>query len=282
MTNRQSVLITGASTGIGQALALHLDQSGWQVFAGVRRQSDGDALQAQSTGRLIPLILDVTQADTIERALEAVGKGAQGQLHALINNAGIAFSGPLESTPQSQVQNLFQVNVLGNFAVTQAFLPLIRQARGRIVNMSPVSGLFAAPGLTAYAASKFAVEGMTESLRVELAPFGVKVISIAPGKINTPIWDKAKRLNDTINAGLSPALRASYQPLLTFYEHYADNEAGTPVDVLVNAVMHALTSPDPDARYVIGRAAKVRALLNRLPASWRDRLVSRKMQLWSS
>lgn len=277
MNNRPYVLITGASSGIGLALALHFERQGFEVFAGVRRQLDGDSLIAQSRGYIVPLILDVTRPETIETTLSWVREHTQGRLNALINNAGVAFSGPLETTPQSDVESLFQVNVLGTFAVTRAFLPLIRQARGRIVNVSSISGLFAAPGLTAYSASKFAVEGLTESLRVELAPFGVRVASVAPGKIDTPIWSKALDTSAAIQKAQPTQLQSLYQPLVAFYERYADAERGTPVDEVVAAVTHAVCHESPRARYVIGRAAKARVWLNRLPVRLRDRLVLGKI-----
>jgi len=276
MSARQHVLITGASSGIGHALALHLDRAGWQVWAGVRRLQDGESLIRASTGHITPVVLDVTRADTIDAARQMIEVRA-GQLNALVNNAGVAFSGPLEATPQADVEAMFQVNVLGTFAVTRAFLPMIRQARGRIVNVSSISGLFAAPGLTAYSASKFAVEGLSESLRVEVAPFGVKVISIAPGKVNTPIWDKALRTSSGITQTQSPMLRALYAPLIAFYQHYAEREEGSPVEHVVQALDQALCSQNPRARYVIGRAAKARVWLNKLPTRWRDRLVLGKI-----
>ncbi|MES2089711.1 MAG: SDR family oxidoreductase [Pseudomonadota bacterium] len=277
MTQRPSVLITGASSGIGLALALHFEQQGFEVFAGVRRPKDGQSLVAQSSGHLTPLILDVTRPDTIEAALSLVQERTQGRLNGLINNAGVAFSGPLETTPQADVEALFQVNVLGTFAVTRVFLPLIRQARGRIVNVSSISGLFAAPGLTAYSASKFAVEGLTEALRVELAPFGVRVASVAPGKIDTPIWSKALGTSATINEAQSTQLQSLYRPLVSFYERYAEQERGTPINEVVAAVQHALCDKAPRARYVIGRAAKARVWLNRLPVRLRDRLILGKI-----
>lgn len=277
MSRRPSVLITGASSGIGLALALHFERQGFEVFAGVRRRQDAQALLAQSAGHLVPLILDVTRPDTIEAALAVVQAHTQGQLNALVNNAGVAFSGPLETTPQADVEALFQVNVLGTFAVTRAFLPLIRQARGRIVNVSSISGLFAAPGLTAYSASKFAVEGLTESLRVELAPFGVRVASVAPGKIDTPIWSKALNTSAAINNAQPTQLQSLYRPLVAFYERYADEERGTPLHEVVAAVAHAVCDKAPRARYVIGRTAKARVWLNRLPVRLRDRLVMGKI-----
>ena len=277
MSRRPSVLITGASSGIGLALALHFERQGFEVFAGVRRRQDAQALLAQSVGHLVPLILDVTRPDTIEAALAVVQAHTQGQLNALVNNAGVAFSGPLETTPQADVEALFQVNVLGTFAVTRAFLPLIRQARGRIVNVSSISGRFAAPGLTAYSASKFAVEGLTESLRVELAPFGVRVASVAPGKIDTPIWSKALNTSAAINNAQPTQLQLLYRPLVAFYERYADEERGTPLNEVVAAVEHAVCDKAPRARYVIGRTAKARVWLNRLPVRLRDRLILGKI-----
>lgn len=277
MSNRPSMLITGASSGIGLALALHFEKQGFEVFAGVRRTEDAESLVAQSTGHLVPVQLDVTRPDTIEAALSQVQEHTQGRLDALINNAGVAFSGPLETTPQADVEALFRVNVLGTFAVTRAFLPLIRNAQGRIVNVSSISGLFAAPGLTAYSASKFAVEGLTESLRVELAPFGVKVASVAPGKIDTPIWSKALQTSATINKTQPTQLQSLYRPLIVFYERYAEQERGTPLSEVIAAVSHAVCNTAPHARYVIGRAAKARVWLNRLPARLRDWLVLNKM-----
>ena len=277
MSRRPSVLITGASSGIGLALALHFERQGFEVFAGVRRPQDAQSLVAQSVGHLVPLILDVTRPDTIEAALARVQAHTQGRLNALINNAGVAFSGPLETTPQADVEALFQVNVLGTFAVTRAFLPLIRQARGRIVNVSSISGLFAAPGLTAYSASKFAVEGLTESLRVELAPFGVRVASVAPGKIDTPIWSKALNTSAAINNAQPTQLQLLYRPLVAFYERYADEERGTPLNEVIAAVAHAVCDKAPRARYVIGRTAKARVWLNRLPVRLRDRLILGKI-----
>ena len=277
MSSKPSILITGASSGIGQALALHFHRQGFEVFAGVRRPQDGADLVRLSNGQITPVILDVTQSDTVDAAAVLIQARTPNGLNALINNAGVAFSGPLETTPLADVAGLFQVNVLGTFAVTRAFLPLIRQARGRIVNISSVSGLFAAPGLSAYSASKFAVEGMTEALRVELAPFGVHVASVAPGKIDTPIWAKAQASSAAINRAPHAPVQALYRPLVAFYERYADQERGSPMGLLVGAVVHAVCSPRPRARYVVGRAAKARVWLNRLPFRLRDSLILRKV-----
>lgn len=275
MRRRLSILISGASSGIGQALALHLAAQGHTVFAGVRRQADADTLSMQAGERssLKPLLLDVTQAASIAQAAAAIEALAHGRLDVLINNAGVAFSAPLEMTPQQDLERLMGVNVLGAFALTRACLPLLRQARGRIVNISSISGVFAAPGLSAYVASKHAMEGLTASLRMELAPVGVKVCSIAPGKIDTPIWDKASATTDLLRQINNPLLLALYKPLFDFYEGYASQEIGTPVSMLILTVEQALAAPAPRARYIVGRQARWRARLNVLPCAWREALV---------
>lgn len=279
MRHRSSILITGASSGIGQALALHFAQQGHLVLAGVRRREDADELIARSHGGITPVRLDVTSATSIEAALADVASQTSSSLDVLINNAGLAFSGPLEQTPQEELQRLMDVNVMGTFAVTRACLPMLRQAQGHIVNISSISGLFAAPGLSAYVASKHAVEGMTAALRMELAPLGVKVCSIAPGKIDTPIWDKALHATETMQAGLAPAWarqhdpQLHYQALNSFYQRYAHQEPGTPVEAVIKAVEKALRSQAPKARYIVGRNARLRACLNWLPTTWRERLI---------
>lgn len=281
MRPRSSILITGASSGIGQALALHFAQQGHLVLAGVRRREDADELVSRSQGRVTPIRLDVTSADSIQAALAQIGEQTDAHLDVLINNAGLAFSGALEQTPQEELTRLMNVNVMGTFAVTRACLPLLRQAQGHIVNISSISGLFAAPGLTAYVASKHAVEGMTAALRMELAPLGVKVCSIAPGKIDTPIWGKALHTTAAIQArnaqnptpAFAPSCAPHYQTLDTFYQRYAHDERGTPMAAVIKAVEKALHCNSPKARYIVGRNARLRACLNWLPTAWRERLV---------
>lgn len=277
MAGSRSVLITGASSGIGRACALHFQNKGWTVYAGVRRPEDAQSLAAQPSGRLVPVILDVTRQETIEAARALIAERAA-PLHGLINNAGIAVSGPLETIPLDEVEALLRVNVLGTFAVTRTFLPQLRQAQGRIVNISSISGLFAPPGLTAYAASKFALEGLTDGLRVELAPFNVKVISVAPGKIDTPIWDKAREASTRIEARQTEDVRALYRPLMRFYEHYAERERATPMDEVTRAVEHAMCATAPRARYVVGRAARIRVWVALLPTGLRDAVVRRAIK----
>ena len=174
MEDERSILITGSSTGIGRASALRLDKEGFQVFAGVRKSSDGEALKNAASGKLIPVVLDVTESESIAKAVKTVSEETNGELYGLMNNAGItAGGGPLELTPISEIRNVLDVNVISVFAVTQAFLPLLRKSKGRVVNTGSGFGLIALPGTSVYSASKFAVEAISESLRVELRPFGI-------------------------------------------------------------------------------------------------------------
>lgn len=270
-----SILITGASSGIGLALALHLARQGHQVFAGVRQDRDAEVLRARSKGRITPLRLDVTEPASITLALLMVTAQTHGKLDVLVNNAGVAFSSPLEMTSPDELSKLMNVNVLGTFAVTRACLPLLRETQGRIVNISSISGVFAAPGLTAYVASKHALEGMTAALRLEMAPHGVKVCTVAPGKIDTPIWSKALDTSGALNEQHTSELQSIYRPLLDFYKRYASQEVGTPVEAVLAAADRALAARHPRARYIVGRQARLRACLNCLPTRWREHLVLR-------
>lgn len=270
-----SVLITGASSGIGLALALHLARKGHRVFAGVRQDRDAEVLRSRSKGRITPVQIDVTSPGSVEQAVQQVAAQTQGSLDVLVNNAGVAFSGPLEMTAHDELTKLMNVNVLGTFAVTRACLPLLRHAQGRIVNISSISGVFAAPGLTAYVASKHAVEGMTAALRLEMAAHGVKVCSIAPGKIDTPIWSKAMETSGALSQQHEGELQTVYRPLLDFYQRYASTEAGIPMEAVLDTVDRTLHARHPQARYIVGRNAKWRAWLNCLPTRWREGLVLR-------
>src|SRR5258708_33287478 len=187
MAAARSVVATGASTGIGEACALRLDRRGFHVFAGVRREVDGGALKQKASGRLTPILLDVTDASSIKSAAAAVAASLDEEgLSGLVNNAGIAIAGPLEFLPIDELRRQFEVNVIGQIAVTQAFLPLLRKGHGRIVNMGSISGRLAFPLLGPYAASKFALRALTTALRMELRPWGIPVSIIEPSGIATP------------------------------------------------------------------------------------------------
>ena len=187
-----AVVITGASTGIGRVCAFHMDKLGFRVFAGIRNESDGRSLIEGSAGRITPLLIEVTDSVSALAAADRVA-GAVGSagLSGLVNNAGIVVAGPLEFLPLSELRKQFEVNVLGQIAVTQAFLPLLRQARGRIVNMSSIAGRVAFPYIGPYSASKYALEAISDALRIELLPWGISVSVIEPGDVATPIWKKS-------------------------------------------------------------------------------------------
>lgn len=283
MAPAKSVVITGASTGIGAACALHLDQLGWRVFAGVRKQADAEALRAQGSPRLTPISLDVTDTVSISTAASAVAGavGAAG-LTGLVNNAGIVVPGPIEFLPLPDLRRQLEINVVGQVAVTQAFLPLIRAGRGRIVNMGSIAGRMATPFTGAYGASKFALEALTDALRLELAPWGISVSIIEPGAVATPIWEKSAK-NAEAMLGAVPAetfvLYAEAIEAVKKTAAHAAKNAVSPVDV-ARAVEHALTAAKPKTRYVVGREAKIRAAMALfVPDRIRDSLVAKAMRL---
>lgn len=278
MSGNNSVVVTGASTGIGEACALRLDRLGWRVFAGVRREADGQALRQKSSERLCPLFIDVTDEASIAQAAVQV-RAAVGEagLAGLVNNAGVAIGGPLEFVPIDELAWQFEVNVIGPVAVTQAFLPLLRQSRGRIVNMSSIGGRSASPFLGPYCASKFALEALSDSLRLELYPWGIDVALIEPGEIATPIWQKSKAVAERIIAKMPPQATALYGPAIDFMLKMITNAAGIPADEVAQAVVHALTAPRPKIRYVVGKDARIRVWLERLPTRWRDRVIQSQL-----
>jgi NAD(P)-dependent dehydrogenase (short-subunit alcohol dehydrogenase family) len=274
---KRTVLITGASTGIGRACAVHLQQTGFQVFAGVRKESDAQALRERD---IVPILLDVTVQDDITAAVQQVAEatGDRG-LDGLVNNAGIAVGGALEFLPLEELRRQFDVNVIGPVAVVQAFLPLIRTATGRIVLMGAgISGAISPGGLGPYSASKFALEALSDSLRRELAPWGVHVALIRPGRIKTPIWDKSfeaaeQQLASYPTAGFD--LYASRSEPLFETLSRAKTEGGSVEDV-ARVVEHALTVKHPRSRYTVGLDARVASLVARiLPDSILDGLLRR-------
>ncbi len=187
------VLITGASTGIGAACAIGCAQQGMTVFAGVRDLQAGEALRARGGTAIVPIQLDVTDGEIHQEAALRLSRQRVGRegLSGLVNNAGIAIGSPLELIPLPELRRQFEVNVIGQIAVTQALLPLIRRARGRIVNMGSIAGRGTIPMMGPYSASKFALEALTDALRLELYPWGIEVSIIEPGAIATPIWSKS-------------------------------------------------------------------------------------------
>lgn len=279
----RTVVITGASTGIGAACAFHLDRLGFLVFAGVRKAQDGVALQQRGSNRLVPLLLDVTNADSIQKAKEFVaGRVGETGLFALINNAGIAVAGPLEAVPIPDLRRQLEVNVIGQVAATQAFLPLIRQARGRIVNMGSIAGRAATPLMGPYSASKFALEAITDSLRLEVQQWGIHVTIIEPGAIATPIWDKSGKDAADLEAAAPAELRTLYAAVIAGVRKVVAEavERAISPDVVAKTVEQALTASRPKTRYLVGADAKLRALMVKLlPDRLSDRLLTWALKL---
>ena len=261
------VLVTGASTGIGEACVRRLHAEGYRVFAGVRNPADGERLRAETSERLVWLRLDVTAPDQIAAAVRAIdGARGDGGLAGLVNNAGIAIGGPLEYVTPDDLRRQLEVNVIGLHATTVAFLPLIRRARGRIVHVGSISGRLASPLTGPYAASKHAVEALTDVLRLELAPEGIHVSVVEPGQVRTPIWEKGLAEFGTIGDRMPPEGVARYGSrlkVLRWMLERAPRHASPPEDV-ARAVLHALEAPEPRTRYVVGRDARIRFWLSRI------------------
>ncbi|MBP88693.1 MAG: short-chain dehydrogenase/reductase [Planctomycetaceae bacterium] len=287
--NVASVLITGSSTGIGEACAIELDRRGFRVFAGVRCEQDGQRLVQQTSSRLVPVLLDVTDANAIAQATQTITEATRDSgLAGLVNNAGITVAFPLEFLPLDELRRQLEVNLIGPVAVTQAMLPLLRAAQGRIVNMSSISGRVAAPYVGAYAASKHALEALSDSLRVELRHFGVTVSLVEPGDVDTPIWQKsreaANRLGDKMAEELSDRVseevKESYAADITAMRAATSSlaEKAMPVERVVRAVVHALCSRRPRTRYPVGAKTWAAILVLRfLPDGLRDRIVRQNL-----
>ncbi|WP_231648172.1 SDR family oxidoreductase [Saccharothrix sp. NRRL B-16348] len=277
----RTVLITGASTGLGREAALHLADKGFRVLGAVRKTEDGDRLAADCpSGRVEHVVLDVTDEASIAAAAgEVAGKVGEDGLWGLVNNAGICISAPLEVVPTDVLRRQLEVNVVGQLAVTQAFLPLLRASRGRLVNVTSGLGTVAIPYLGPYSAAQFAKEGMSDALRRELAPMGVSVSVVCPGSIWTPIWAKiAQDGQDALAAAptaVADLYRATFLRFLHFNEQTAKDSKTQPVEV-ATAILAALTSVKPKTRYRVGADVRRGTFLARvLPDSAIDSMFSK-------
>jgi NAD(P)-dependent dehydrogenase (short-subunit alcohol dehydrogenase family) len=259
----KTVLVTGASTGIGEACARRLAGHGWRVLAGVR--TPGDAPEGTEE-----VLLDVTDAAAIAAAAEGVER-----LDGLVNNAGIVVASPLEFLPLDELRRQLEVNVIGQLAVTQAFLPALRAARGRIVIVGSIAGRSSLPFLGAYAISKFALEAMADALRLEVAPDGIHVSIVEPGTIATPIWTKPRPVLEALPTEATDR----YGPRMATFQAAAAARAAKAAspDTVVRAIEHALTAERPRTRYLVGRDARLRAGIERLPDRLRDRVIAKAL-----
>lgn len=266
------VLITGASTGMGAATARELARRGFHVLAGVRRQSDADTLRSAG---LEPVFLDITNPEQIASVSKRIADDPAGRpLRAVINNAGIAINAPVEVLSMEDWQRQFDVNFFGHIAVTKAVLPALHASGGRVVNISSIGGRIAMPTYGAYAAAKFAMEAMSDSLRRELAPHGVQVVVVEPGGVKTEMTGHGiERANDTI-ATLSPTQRSRYGELLQAIINQATSftDSGLSAEAAALVIAKAATARRPRTRYTIGRDA---AVLTRLSRILSDKMLDR-------
>ena len=275
---RGAVVVTGSSTGIGRACALHLDRLGFKVFAGVRKEADRERLRGEASEKLEPLILDVTDSEDISRVAEHVSEATEARLAGLVNNAGIGVGGPLELLPVSDFRHQIEVNLIGQVAVTQAFIPALRRARGRLVFISSIGGLLATPYMAPYHASKFGIEAVGDVLRQELRQFGVQVSIVEPGSVATPMWEKGRATAQAVRGTLSAEGQELYgEPLARAEEMLGQTaERGASPEKVAKVVAHAVTARRPRTRYLVGADARAMATLKKLlPDRLRDRLVAR-------
>jgi len=277
--SRGAVVVTGASSGMGRACALLLAQAGYHVFAGVRKEQDALALKQQAPAPLTPLFLEITDADSIAAAVTLVTDivGEAG-LAGLVNCAGIGVTAPMELLPLAELRRQLEINVVGQVAVTQAFLPLIRAARGCIINVGSVGGRVTIPFGGPLCASKYAMESINDALRMELRPWGIDVVLVAPGSIRTPAVDKLVQDSEAMLKTFPPEgarrYAAAYRAFVrTFVKH---EEAGVPPEVMAAVVLKALTARSPRTRYPVGPLSRRLPLLaNILPPRVFDRVKAR-------
>lgn len=279
----KTVLFTGASSGIGRATSLHLARSGWQVYAGVRKDADAESLAADGEsagGRLVPIKLDVTVAEHIDSAIERIGRET-GRLDAVVNNAGIFAEVPLEVLPLDELRKLFEVNVFGAMAVTQAALPLLRVGPGRVVMISSMAGRVAFPIAGGYCASKFALEALSAALRMELSAQGIAVSIINVGTYATAAWGKGADVGSEVLELLDEEQKDLYAEMIVEARRINGDflQQANPMERVISAIDRALNDASPRRRYVAGADARRVELARLLPDGLRERLVLKQLGL---
>ncbi len=273
---KKNVLITGASTGIGEQAAKDLAHADFHVYAGIRNEADGEKLKAHHPQNITPILLDVTKHDQIQKAFEHIQ--SKGALWGLINNAGIVVAGPLEFLTVEDLREQFEVNVFGLHQMTRIFLPLLRESKGRIIHIGSISGKFAFPFIGPYCASKHAVEALADSLRREIYHQHVSVSLIEPGRVLTPIWEKSKSSNRARLEKLTPVGASYYGRDLVKIESLTSQAGavGSPSSRVSKAILHALNSKCPKTRYLVGLDAHIENFMARFfPDRLTDWIVQR-------
>jgi NAD(P)-dependent dehydrogenase (short-subunit alcohol dehydrogenase family) len=282
-TGRGAVVVTGASSGIGRACALHLDSLGFKVLAGVRKEADAESLRAEGSERLQPLSIDVADDDSIAAAAKRVsGELGDRGLAGLVNNAGISVVGPTEFIPVAELRRQLEVNLVGQIAVTQVLIPELRKAAGRIVFISSIGGRLSTPFMTPYHASKWGIEATADALRLELRPWGIEVVVVEPGSIDTRIWEKGQAQADEIESAMGERGRELYGKQIAAAREAARETAanGIAPERVAEVVGRALTARRPRTRYLVGTDAKIAARARRLlPDRVFDRVLARQLGL---
>ncbi len=274
--HRKAVVITGASSGIGRACALELDKAGYQVFATVRKEKDAASLRQAASEYLTPVFMDVTDEASIAAAANTVAQAVgEAGLAGLVNNAGVGVPGPIEYIAADDLRRQFEINVFGQVRVTQAFLPLIRQAQGRIINIGSVVGKMAMPFYGALCASKYAVEAINDALRLELYPWGIHVILVAPSSIITPAVNHLVDDSEAIIRQFPPEGHRHYEQTFRNFVNttVAREKKGSPPEVVARTVLKALAAKTPKMRYPVGTDARTLTVLPQiLPTRWLDKI----------
>ena len=274
-----AIFITGASTGIGLAVAQLLAERGNAVYAGVR--NDADAQRLAALHKLIrPVRADVTDAASLQAAIAQITTDGA-TLTGVVANAGVAIAGPLEFIPLEQLRTQMEINVIGVVATIQAAMPELRKSKGRIVIVGSIAGRMAPPFVGPYGASKFAIEAITDCLRIELRPFGISVSLIEPGAVKTPIWQKGRNRAATLAPQFPPTVLEYYGDAIAALQALSASEEahGIPPLAVALKIHHALNASHPKPRYICGTPAKVQAILARLPESIRDAIMRRVMRI---
>jgi NAD(P)-dependent dehydrogenase (short-subunit alcohol dehydrogenase family) len=280
--SQKTILITGCSTGFGRATALHMATLGWRVFATVRQEANQASLRDEAARlncqeSLVVMLCDITSGEQVASLARAIGE-ATPQLDALVNNAGTAFAAPLELLDLDDLRQQFEINVVAQVGMIQAFLPLLKKAKGTIINISSVSGRFSAPVIGPYAASKYALEALSDSLRVELAPFGVQVVVIEPGSATTQIWATSRQRAEKLDKHRD----GPYGPLLARFERLINSSEkhGFSAQLVAETIEKILSSSRPRTRYPVpakeGRVIAARKFIS--DRMW-DKQV-RKLMRW--
>lgn len=275
--SRPTVLVTGASSGIGLVTAQLLASEGYHVLAGVRSDIGRERLAACQATNLTPVWLDVTQPEHVERLIPEIRRLSPGGLFALVNNAGIGPPAAVELTDLDELRRVLEVNTLAPLRMIQACLPLLREGRGRIVNISSMNGSIALPMVGAYSASKFALEALSDALRVELRPWNIPITLIRPGQVGTDIFAKARTALEQRSQEIPPELRDGYEKMYARAAKFNERgaTAATPPSAVARVVLKALRARRPRLRYIVGADARALQLARAVfPTRWLDRFIA--------